>query len=152
MTNATLDVISGPMIKVKTNPPSFPNRLERPKKQDKEKEILEILRKVEINILLLDAVKQVPKYMKFLKNFCVNKKKLREDEQIIIGENIFAILQIKLLPKYGDSDMFTIPCKIKNLKIRNAMLDLEIFINVISKSIYDSLNLESLKEIRVIVG
>jgi hypothetical protein len=38
----------------------------RSKKEDKEKEILEVFKKVELNIPLLDAIKQIPKYAKFL--------------------------------------------------------------------------------------
>nr|XP_027120403.1 uncharacterized protein LOC113737358 [Coffea arabica] len=65
-------VILNPIIAVRTNPPLFPSRLEKPKKQDKEKEVMEIFRKVEINIPLLDAIKQVPRYAKFLRDLCVN--------------------------------------------------------------------------------
>nr|XP_027102729.1 uncharacterized protein LOC113723971 [Coffea arabica] len=77
-------------------------RLEKSKKQDKEKEILEVFRKVEINIPLLDAIKQVPKYAKFLRDLCVNRRRLRGDERIIVGENVSAVLQRKLPPKCGD--------------------------------------------------
>ncbi|XP_048227857.1 uncharacterized protein LOC125369457 [Ricinus communis] len=45
--------------------PPFPSRLAKPKEDEQEKEILDIFRKVEINIPLLDAIKQIPKYAKF---------------------------------------------------------------------------------------
>ena len=60
------------IVEVKAHPSPFPSRLEKPKKQDKEKEILEVFRKVEINISLLNTIKQVPKYAKFLRDMCVN--------------------------------------------------------------------------------
>nr|XP_027071719.1 uncharacterized protein LOC113696515 [Coffea arabica] len=85
-------VLPDPIITAKTNPPPFPNRLEKSKKQDKEKEILEVFRKVEINIPLLDAIKQVPKYVKFLRDLCVNRRRLKGDERIIVGENVSAVL------------------------------------------------------------
>ena len=107
--------------------------------------------KVEINIPLLDAIKQMPKYANFLKDLCVNRRRLRGDERVIVRENVLAILQRKLPPKCGDPSMFTIPCKIGNTLIRKAMLDLGASINVISKSIYASLNLGPLKEIRIII-
>ncbi|XP_027076907.1 uncharacterized protein [Coffea arabica] len=97
-------VLPDPIIDVKTNPPPFPCRLEKSKKQDKEKEILEVFRKVEINIPLLDAIKQVPKYAKFLRDLCVNRKQLRGDERIIVGENVSAVLQRKFPPKCGDPE------------------------------------------------
>ena len=85
-------VLPDTVITVKTNPPPFPSRLERPKKQDKKKEILKVFRKVEINIPLLDAIKQVPKYAKFLRDLCVNRRRLRRDERVIVGENVSAVL------------------------------------------------------------
>nr|XP_027118762.1 uncharacterized protein LOC113736005 [Coffea arabica] len=95
-------VLPDPIIAVKTNPLPFPSRLEKSKKQDKEKEILEVFRKVEINIPLLDAIKQVPKYAKFLRDLCVNRRRLKGDERVIVGENVSAVLQRKLPPKCGD--------------------------------------------------
>ncbi|XP_027082527.1 uncharacterized protein [Coffea arabica] len=144
-------VLPDPVITAKTNPPPFPSRLEKSKKQDKEKEILEVFRKVEINIPLLDAIKQVPKYVKFLRNFCVNRRRLREDERVIVGENVSAVLQRKLPPKCGDPGRFTVPCKIGNTLIRNTLLDLGASINVMPKSMYASLNLGPLKETEIII-
>ncbi|KAI9080903.1 hypothetical protein K1719_037064 [Acacia pycnantha] len=42
-----------------------------------EKDILETFKRVEINIPFLDAVKQIPKYAKFLKELCTNKRRRR---------------------------------------------------------------------------
>ncbi|XP_071940137.1 uncharacterized protein [Coffea arabica] len=144
-------VFLDPIITVKTNPPPFPSRLEKSKKQDKEKEILEVFRKVEINIPLLDAIKQVPKYAKFLWDLCVNRRRLRGDERAIVGENVSAVLQRKLPPKCGDPGMFTIACRIGNTLIGKAMLDLGVSINVMPKSIYASLKLGPLKNIGIII-
>ncbi|XP_071916150.1 uncharacterized protein [Coffea arabica] len=149
--NKNAKVSSNPIPTAKTNPPPFPSRLEKPKKQDKEKEVLEIFRKVEINIPLLDAIKQVPRYAKFLRDLCANRKRLKGDERVIVGENVSAILQRKLPPKCGDPGMFTIPCRIGNTLIGKAMLDLGASINVMPKSIYASLNLGPLKETGIII-
>nr|XP_027060889.1 uncharacterized protein LOC113687487 [Coffea arabica] len=46
--------------------------------------------------------RNVPKYAKFLKDLCVNKRKLRGDERVMVGENVSAVLQRKLPPKCGD--------------------------------------------------
>ncbi|RDX93736.1 hypothetical protein CR513_23959, partial [Mucuna pruriens] len=41
--------------------------------------MLKTFQRVEINILLLDAIKQIPNYAKFLKELCMHKrKKLKE--------------------------------------------------------------------------
>ncbi|XP_071926075.1 uncharacterized protein [Coffea arabica] len=145
------EVTLTPSIPVKSNLPHFPCRLAKTKKAEKDKEILDVFRKVEINIPLLEAIKQVPKYAKFLKNLCTHKRKLRGDERVVVGENVSSMLQRKLPPKCGDPGMFTIPCKIGNTPIRKAMLDLGASINVMPKTIFASLNLGPLKETAIII-
>jgi hypothetical protein len=55
---------------------SFPVSSFRSKKEDKEKEILEVFKKVELNIPLIDTIKQIPMYAKFLKELCTTKRAL----------------------------------------------------------------------------
>jgi hypothetical protein len=61
----------------KVNAPPFPQRLVKPKKETKLLDIFEILRKVEINIPLLDEIKQIPSYAKFLKDFALTRGSFR---------------------------------------------------------------------------
>ncbi|XP_027185158.1 uncharacterized protein LOC113783270 [Coffea eugenioides] len=144
-------VTSTPPLTTISNLPPFPCRLEKTRKGEKEKELLDVFRKVEINIPLLDAIKQIPKYAKFLKDLCTHKRKLRGDERVAVGENVSAIFQRKLPPKCGDPGMFTIPCKIGGASIRQTMLDLGASINVMPKTIYTSLNLGPLKGTGIII-
>ncbi|KAH9779128.1 hypothetical protein KPL71_007608 [Citrus sinensis] len=131
--------------------PPFPSRFAKSKKEEQEKDILETFRKVEVNIPLLDAIKQIPQYAKVLKELCTSKRKLRGDEKVHMGENISAVLQKKLPPKCKDPGMFTIPCKIGSVRVEKAMLDLGASINVMPRSIYSSLNVGPLKETSVII-
>ncbi|KAL0434287.1 UNVERIFIED_CONTAM: hypothetical protein Slati_2763000 [Sesamum latifolium] len=85
--------------------PPFSERFAKSKTEDEEKEILETLRKVEVNIPLLNAIKQVPRYAKFLKELRANKIKLRGNERVSMGENVSTILQRKLPPKCKDLEM-----------------------------------------------
>jgi hypothetical protein len=80
-------------------PAPFPSRFARQKKEEDDKEILDTLRKVEINIPLLDAIKQVPRYARFLKDLCTRKSKLRPDAKILVNENVSAMIQRKLPQK-----------------------------------------------------
>ncbi|XP_044511506.1 uncharacterized protein LOC123229651 [Mangifera indica] len=132
-------------------PPPFPSRLAKNKKEQQEQEILEVFRKVEVNIPLLDAIKQVPRYAKFLKELCTSKRKLKGDEKVHVSENVSAVLQRKLPQKCKDPGMFTIPCKIGNVKVQKAMIDLGASINVMPSSIYHSLNVGPLKPTGVII-
>ncbi|KAL4592038.1 hypothetical protein LXL04_005017 [Taraxacum kok-saghyz] len=120
-------------------PPPFPSQF------------LDIFQKVQINIPLLDAIKQIPRYAKFLKDLCTNKRKLKGNEKISMSKNVSAVLQRKLPPKCKDPGMFTIPCTIGEVKIQSAMLDLGASINVMPYSVYKSLNVGPLEETGVII-
>ncbi|KAL0440267.1 UNVERIFIED_CONTAM: hypothetical protein Slati_2509700 [Sesamum latifolium] len=80
-------------LKVLVTRPPFPKRFTKSKKEEEEKEIFETFRKVEVNIPLLDAIKQIPRYAKFLKELCTSKGKLKGNERVSMGENVSAILQ-----------------------------------------------------------
>ncbi|KAM1818309.1 hypothetical protein ACFX11_000115 [Malus domestica] len=129
----------------------FPNRFKQTKKEEAEKDILETFRKVQVNIPFLDAIKQVPRYAKFLKELCTTRKRMSTKEVVKVGENVSAILQRKLPPKCKDPGSFTIPCVIGNTRFESAMLDLGASINVMPYSIYASINLGGLKNDGVII-
>ncbi|KAJ9145739.1 hypothetical protein P3X46_028085 [Hevea brasiliensis] len=150
-----------PEVEVNTKPklnkvnnfvlPPFPCKLTKTKKQEQEKEILETFRKVEVNIPLFDAIKQIPRYAKFLKELCTTKHKLRNNEKIDVGENVSALIQRKLPPKCKDPGSFSIPCKIDESRFEGAMADLGASINVMSNSVFQTLNLGPLKETSVTI-
>ncbi|KAM1143404.1 hypothetical protein ACFX2B_031935 [Malus domestica] len=102
----------------------FPSSFMQTKEEEAEKDILETFRKVQVNIPLLDAIKQVPRYAKFLKELCTTRKWISTKEVVRVGENVSAILQHKLPPKCKDPGSFTIPCVIGNNRFEFAMLDL----------------------------
>ncbi|XP_052484898.1 uncharacterized protein LOC128039982 [Gossypium raimondii] len=77
-------------------PPPFPGRLVQFKKEREENETLNTFRKVEINIPLLDGIKQIPRYAKFLKELCTSKRKLLGNEKVSVGENVSAVPQRKI--------------------------------------------------------
>ena len=112
---------------------------------------MDTFRKVQVNIPLLDAIKQVRRYAKFLKELCTNKRKLRGDEKVRVRENMSAVLQRKLPKKCKDLGTFTIPCTIGKTQFEKAMFDLGASINVMLYSIYSSLNHEPLEEIGVVI-
>ena len=60
-------------MKKHTSPP-FPQALHGKKEIRNASKILEVLRQVKVNIPLLDMIKQVPTYAKFLKDLCIIKR------------------------------------------------------------------------------
>ncbi|CAN6583761.1 unnamed protein product [Malus baccata var. baccata] len=135
---------------IPTNAP-FPRRFMQSKKDESDKDILDTFRKVQVNIPLLDAIKQVPKYAKFLKELCITRKRASNKEVVRVSENVSAVLQRKLPPKCKDPGSFTIPCVIGNTRFESAMLDLGASINVMPYSIYASMNLGELNNDGVII-
>ena len=122
--------------------------------EEAEKEILETFRKVEVNIPLLDAIKQIPRYAKFLKELCTHKRKLKGNERISMGRNVSTLIG-KFVPhipeKCKDPGTFCIPCIIGNSKFENAMLDLGASVSVMPLSIFNSLSLEPLQSTDVVI-
>jgi len=136
----------------KTIPP-FPMSFSRSKKEDKEKEILEVFKKVEQNIPLLDAIKQISKYAKFLKDLCTTKRafKLKGHETVSMGEVVSTVVQKNLPLKQKDPGAFTIPCIIVNASFKRALCDLGASISVMPKHVYDSLSLEPLNKTSIVI-
>ncbi|CAN6695303.1 unnamed protein product [Malus baccata var. baccata] len=67
-------------------PLPFPQRQQQRSKDQQCIEFMKTLAKVQINLPLLDAIKQIPSYAKFLKDLCSKKKKFLEYEKVILSE------------------------------------------------------------------
>ncbi|XP_023762279.1 uncharacterized protein LOC111910677 [Lactuca sativa] len=136
---------------VNITPPPFPLRPKNTKKEKEDKEIMDFFRKVEVNIPLLDAIKQLPRYAKFLKELCTSKRILKGNETVKVSENVSAVLQKRLPLKCKDPGVFIVPCKLGNLSMPRAMLDLGAFINVLPYSLFKTIRVGPLKRTRVII-
>jgi len=136
-------------------PLPFPQRgIPIKKMEEVDREILETFRKVEMNIPLLDAIKQIPIYAKFLKELCTHKRRLKKNDKISMGRNVSALIGkfVPLIPeKCKDPSIFCVPCIIGKNKFENAMLDLGASINVMPLSIFKSLSLGPLQPTSVVI-
>ena len=86
----------------KHTPPPFPQALHGKKGIKNASKIFEVLRQVKVNIPLLDMIKQVPTYAKFLKNLCTIKRGLNVNKKAFLIEQVSAIIQCKSPLKYKD--------------------------------------------------
>src|SRR3954463_2317177 len=118
----------------------FPHLLAK-RKKDKAHDILEVFKKVEINIPLLSAISQIPAYAKFLKNLCTNKRKFQDQERVLLSHEVSAIFQNQLPPKLDDPGCFSIPCTIGDRKFLHGLMDLGSSINVMPYAIFEELKL-----------
>ena len=131
-------------MKNSTSPP-FPQALKAKKKVINQAEILEVLRQVKVNIPLLDMIKQVPTYAKFLKDLCIVKRGLSVDKKAFLTEQVSAIIQCKTPVKYKDPGCPTISVNIGGTCVEKALLDLGANVNLLPYSMYKQLEFGELK-------
>ena len=129
----------------KSMPPPFPQALKGKKKASNHTESLEVLRQVKVNIPLLDMIKQVPTYAKFLKNLFIVKRGLNVDKKAFLTEQVSAIIQRKTPVKYKDPGSPTISVNIEGTCVDKALLDLGASVNLLPYLVYKQLGLWELK-------
>ena len=100
---------------------------------------------MKVNIPLLDIIKQVPAYAKFLKDLCTIKKGLGIEKKAFLTEQVSAIIQSKNPVKYKDPGSPTISVNIDGTSIDKALLDLGASVNLLPYSVYKQLGLGELK-------
>ena len=103
-----------------------------------------MLRQVKVNIPLLDMIKQVSTYAKFLKDLCTIKKGLGINKKAFLTEQVSSIIQSKTLVKYKDPGSPTISVNIGGTCIDKALLDLGASVNLLPYSMYKQLGLGEL--------
>ena len=119
-----------------STPPPFPQALKAKKKAINQAEMLEVLRQIKVNIPLLDMIKKVPTYVKFLKDLCTMKKGLNADKKAFLIEQVSVIIQCKTPVKYKDPDCPTILVNIGGTCVEKALLDLGTSVNLLLYSMY----------------
>ena len=104
-----------------------------------------MLRQVKVNIPLLDMIKQVPTYAKFLKDLCTVKKGFGFNKKAFLTEQVSSIIQCKTLLKYKDPGSPTISINIGGTCMDKALLDFGASVNLLPYSMYKQLGLGELK-------
>ncbi|XP_042035058.1 uncharacterized protein LOC121781375 [Salvia splendens] len=124
----------------------FPQVLNQKKKKDEQfTRFLDIFKKVHVNIPLIEALQQMPKYAKFLKEVIAQKTSWGQVDTINLTENCSALLQRKLPAKLKDPGSFTVDCLIGGYKVENALCDLGASINLMPLSVFKKMNIGTLK-------
>ena len=128
-----------------STPPLFPQALKAKNKAINQAETLEVLRQVMVNIPLLDMIKQVPTYAKFLKDLCIVNRGLNVDKKAFLTEQVSVIIQCKTPVKYKDLGCPTISVNIGSTCVEKTLLDLSASVNLLPYSMYKQLGLGELK-------
>ena len=126
-------------------PTPYPHRLRAPKKVNNHSEIYELFKHVKVNIPLLDAIKQIPSYAKFLKDLRIVKRKLGVNKDAFMTEQSTSLIRNNLPPKYKDPGSPTISIVVGNSKLGHALVDLGASVNLLPYSVYVELGLGELE-------
>ena len=123
----------------------FPQRLKKANLDKQFLRFLDVFKKLHINIPFMEALEQMPTYVKFLKDVISRKRRLDNYETVALTEEASALLQKKLPPKLKDPGSFSIPCTIGTSLCERALCDLGASINLMPYSVYKKLGLEEVK-------
>ncbi|XP_052118248.1 uncharacterized protein LOC127747746 [Arachis duranensis] len=106
--------------------------------------MVEMFKKVEVTIPLFDAIHQVPRYAKFLKDLCINKDRILELETIPLGSSISALMGA-LPEKCDDPGPCMVTCTVNGVQFIDCMCDLGACVSIMPLSVYRVLKLPPLK-------
>ncbi|GJU19934.1 hypothetical protein Tco_1153276 [Tanacetum coccineum] len=81
-----------PLVKPKQSSIPFPNRVRKEKEEALQRNFLENLKQLDINILFIEALVQIPKYAKYLKRLLTNKSRLEKACTETMNERCLAVL------------------------------------------------------------
>ncbi|XP_071714514.1 uncharacterized protein [Rutidosis leptorrhynchoides] len=144
---------------METNSIPFPKALESPnqfpygKKGPKIDDMWETFKQVKINIPLLDAIKQIPAYAKFLKDLRVQKWKLNASlpKKVKLTEKVSAVISGSLPPKFKDPGTPLISVTVGNVNVKKALLDLGASFNILPSSLVERYELGTLKQTDILI-
>ncbi|KAM6589718.1 hypothetical protein CsatA_012323 [Cannabis sativa] len=122
-------------------PLPFPQRFKKQQDDGQFRRFLDVLKQLHINIPLVEALEQMPTYVKFLKDILTKKRRLGEFETVALTEGCSAMLKSKIPPKLKDPGSFTIPISIGGRDVGRALCDLGASINLMPMSIFRKLGI-----------
>ena len=122
----------------------FPQRLQKSKREKQFSKLLDIFKKIEINIPFAEVISQMPLYAKFLKEVLSKKRKIAEEGIVNLISTCSAIIQQKLPAKMKDPGSFTIPYSIGKYEFKKALCDFGASINLMPLSVVQRLSLGEL--------
>nr|GEV42469.1 hypothetical protein [Tanacetum cinerariifolium] len=97
-------------------------------------------------IALEKPTSKILAYAKFLKDLCTQKRRHKPPKKIEFSEQASVILSSTLPPKLKDSSAPLISVDVGNIKIKRALLDLGASVNVLSGTIYDKYDFDTIDD------
>ncbi|XP_070054340.1 uncharacterized protein [Nicotiana tomentosiformis] len=120
-------------------PPLYPQRLAKQNNENQFKKFIEMMKILSINVPLVEALEQMPRYAKFMKDL-VTKKRYMNCETIKMTHQVSTIMH-SMDPKLEDPGAFTISCTISSADFAKALCDLGVNINLMPYSVFKTLGI-----------
>ena len=114
------------------------------RREEQFSKLLEIFKKIEINIPFAEAMTQMPNYTKFLKDILRKKKKIAKKGIVSLTATCSAVIQKSLPAKMKDPGNFTIPYSIEKYEFKEALCDAGSNIYLMPLSVVQRLSLGEL--------
>ncbi|XP_070010355.1 uncharacterized protein [Nicotiana sylvestris] len=93
-------------------PASFPQRLVKQKKEDQYRKFTKMLHQIQLNIPLMDALREMPGYAKMMKDLMSQKFDFHDLSIVTLTQICSAVVTRPMAQKMSDPGSFTIPCTI----------------------------------------
>ncbi|XP_070004089.1 uncharacterized protein [Nicotiana sylvestris] len=121
------------------NPPPYPQKFAKQNSENQFKMFVDMMKSLSINMMLVEALEQMPGYAKFMKDL-VTKKRSMNCETIKITRQVSVIVHSMAL-KLEDPSTFTIPCTIGSADFAKALCDVGANINLMPYSVFKTLGI-----------
>ncbi|XP_070015864.1 uncharacterized protein [Nicotiana sylvestris] len=122
-------------------PAAFPQRLVKQKKADQYKKFMEMLRQIQLNIPLMDTLREMSGYAKMMKDLMSRKFDFQDLYTVSLTQTCSAVVTKPMAQKMSDLGSFTIPCTIESYAFAKALCDLGASINLMPLAVYTKLGI-----------
>ncbi|XP_039145544.1 uncharacterized protein LOC120282760 [Dioscorea cayenensis subsp. rotundata] len=93
----------------------FSSKAKKDQQDEQYKKFIDMFKTLHINVPYVEALAQMPRYAKFLKELLTNKRKLEDVSSVTLSEECSALLCNNLPKKEKDPGGFIVPCTIGGL-------------------------------------
>ncbi|XP_070014954.1 uncharacterized protein [Nicotiana sylvestris] len=151
-TEKVAEPVEGPVVEIesdkeksqvigkKITPSPFPQRLAKHQKEQYKK-FFEMLKQIQVNIPLIEALKEMLGYAKMMKDLMSWKFDFQDLAKVTLTQTCSAVVTRPIAEKLSDPGSFTIPCTIGNFAFAKALCDLGASINLMLLAIYKRLGI-----------
>nr|XP_016504172.1 PREDICTED: uncharacterized protein LOC107822177 [Nicotiana tabacum] len=102
---------------------------------------MEMLCQIQLNIPLMDALREMPGYAKMMKDLMSRKFDFQDLSTVTLTQTCSAVVTRPMAQKMSDPSSFTIPCTIGSYAFAKALCDLGASINLMSLAVYTKLGI-----------